>query len=377
MEKEILTNNVPATEEALHAYPPNPTPTPTQNRLPQMFLPLLILFGVILMSVLMKREDQTGTAAPPTSATPTTTVSPTRAQLPKPVYKTGEYLTFVHFAQGFSISYPAESVPELRGAGGGNFYVETGTTKNKASVLVYIQPVKQDVAKLTLQNVTDLSYDDWDRVEKIFSSMEEIMTKEQINLGGKRAFRIVSNLMERIIVPNGSDVLVIEIHNKKNDAKTIDKILSTFSLIPPIPASWKLHEDTKYKTFRIKHPANYNRILSEARTRSYDIVFEFPDGSINFSFPKNSTAGLYEDRLDFAVQMEQSLKEDVLGSKFNQNAFTFVQGGDVAIRVVHPSKQDLNLYFYLGATPVRVNAPIKLEAVLNQMLVSLNEEYSR
>ena len=90
------------------------------------------------------------------------------------------------------------------------------------------------------------------------------------------------------------------------------------------------------------------------------------------------SADRYSYNIDAAIQAEQFLKEDVATSKFNQNAFTFAQGGDSAIRVTHPLKQDFNLYFYLsGARSIRLSAPSNLESIVNQMLVSLNEGYNK
>lgn len=416
MKEKILTNdktqtniNIPASGETSQTYTQNSSAKSEdlilkrrlgfRNKFLPIFLLLLILFTIIVAFAFMKLRGQIDTSntipqsssitkisptATPVAEMPTNTQSIT--QIPKPIYKSGEFLTSVHFAQGFSIGYPADLIPELRGAGGGNFFLEIGDTNSKSSILVYPQYPKQDLSKLNLENVTELSYDYWGSEPKIIPPEEKIITKEQVNIGGIRAYKVVSNI-ERIIVPKEKSVLVIEIQNKNIATGIIDKITNTFSLISPIPTSWELYSDTKIKGFKIKHPADYKIDKKDNPiTQSYDVIFTSPEGNISFSFFNDTSpvkqyfasADRYSYNVNAAIQAEQFLKEDITNAKFNQNAFTFAQGGDSAIRVVHPAKQDFNLYFYLFGIPsIKINAPSKLEPVVNQMLMSLNEEYNK
>lgn len=368
-----------------------------------IFVLLLAIFISALVFVILKPKSTNNTIgnfpqpstsinAPPTanSITEIPSVTQISQQTVKPSYKAGEFLTFTHFAQGYSIGYPAELVPELSGAEGGNFFLEIGNTSNKSSILIYPQYPKQDLSKLNLDNVIELSYDYWGgQPRKIVSSEEKIITKEEVKIGGIRAFKIISNV-ERIIVPKQKSVLVFEIQNKNANTNIIDQIINTFSLISTIPNNWKLYSDTKITGFKIKYPSNYEvKKLENSSSQSYDVVFVGPGGNITFNFYNDSSpikkdfasAHDYSSNINAAIQAEQLLKEDVITSKFNQNAFTFEQGGDYAIRVIHPLKQDFNLYFIfssyfnpLGFPSIKVNAPIALEQTVNQMLMSLNED---
>lgn len=372
-----------------------------RNKFLPIFLLLLILFTIIVAFAFMKLRVQINTSntIPQSSSIPK--ISPTATsvaemptntqsltQIPKPIYKSYEFLTFVHFAQGFSIGYPADLIPELRGAGGGNFFLEISDTNSKSSILVYPEFPKQDLSKLNLDNVTELSYEYWGSEPKIIPPEEKIITKEQVDIGGIRAYKVVSNI-ERIIVPKEKSVLVIEIENKNIATGLIDQITNTFSLISPIPTSWELYSDTNVKGFKIKHPADYKIDTKDNPiTQSYDVTFTSPAGNISFSFFYDTSPVkqyFIDDSIDHyslnvnaVIQAEQFLKEDIINAKFNQNVFSFEQGGNSSIRVVHPEKQDFNLYFYLFDVPsIKVNAPSKLEPVVNQMLMSLDDEYNQ
>ena len=165
MEKEVLTKdktqaniNVPASGETSQTYTQNSSTKLEdpilkrklgfRNKFLPIFLLLLILFTIIVGFAFMKLRGQIDTSNTiPQSSSITTKISPTATpvaemptntqsitQIPKPIYKSGELLTFVHFAQGFSIGYPADLIPELRGAGGGNFFLEIGDKSNKSSI---------------------------------------------------------------------------------------------------------------------------------------------------------------------------------------------------------------------------------------------------
>ena len=278
-------------------------------------------------------------------------------------------------------------MPELRGATGGNFFLEIGDENNKSALWIYPEYPLQDLSKLNLDNVTDLSYEYYGSEPKIIPPEEKIIKKEQITIGGAQAYKIISDI-ERIIVPRKNTVLVINVENKSVFADKIDEIINTFSLIPSVPDNWDLYSDNKVEGFRLRYPSNYSvEVLdNNATSFSYDVVFDSSEGKITFNFYNEiSPMGQYfvsPDRysynMDTAIQAEQFLKEDITTSKFHQNAFTFAQGGDSAIRVTHPLKQDFNLYFYLsGARSIRLSAPSNLESIVNQMLVSLNEGYNK
>lgn len=360
----------------------------SRNKFIRLFLMFFILFTIILSFAFIKQRNKISISdtSPQSSSMNKISSTATPTGIPKPIYNSSEFLTFVHFAQGFSIGYPAAFTPELRGAGGGNFFLEIGDTSSKSSILVYPQHPKQDLAKLNLENVTELSYNYWGNERKIFPSEEKVLSKELVNIGEIRAYKVNSNL-ERIIIPKEKSILVIEIQNKNIAPNLIDKITSTFSLIPPIPNSWEIYSDKNIKGFKVKHPADYKiDKKNNPNMQSYDVIFTSPEGSISFSFFNKdspveqffSSSNRYSYNVDAATQAEQFFKEDVKNAKFNQNAFTFIQGGNSVIRVVHPAKQDFNLYFgalYFGAPSIKLNAPTKLEQVVNQMLMSLNEEF--
>jgi len=353
-------------------------------------------------------DSKTGSSSPDTQVTkyfPPSSSSTSPTLTVKPIYSDQDYVVFAHYLQGYTIDYPAKDIDaHLVGATSGNFKKDFS---DGSSILIYQIRPENPISEIDFNNIfTQLTVCDMGDCYNFFENIqyEKLLEKKMTTLNGMGAFWIKTSeklgyvnesadslgepvTVERYLIPQKDTFLIIEITYKDSVSNDLSRTLSTFRIIPSIPESWITYENSQYNEIKFKHPENY-RIVENNQEKRIGITSS--EGIINlYYFDKNDELGSYINSIgDFAprkggvgyssiYEAENYLGNDVEQLKFSLNAFTFIQGGNHAIRVYDPSHKRVTVYFYTYTTDTlkffRVTSPESMEMVMNQILMSMNQ----
>jgi len=341
-----------------------------------------------------KLTEQTSQDLTPTS----NTIIPT--QVAKPIYTTEDYVVFAHYSLGYTIKYPATNVEmHLVGVTGGNF---TQKYNDESSILIYdILPEENTLSKVTIDNIMQQLTDCVEQGCRKFFELkgyEKLLEKKIINLSGTNAFWIkttipegstnevpsyitIGSTVERYIIPHKDRFLILELNYKDKISNELSKAIDSFRLIPNIPPNWVEYEKNDNSKIRFKHPNEYeiteniSKKQIEMKSSKGTIILDYYDKNDELGKLFMYETGYQNMELESGYKAEQFLGNDITNFKFSINAFSYGQGGDKAIRVFNPSKQQEVVYFYAYGSPLiyRITSPESMEMEMNQILMSVNK----
>lgn len=320
----------------------------------------------------------------------------------KPIYSAEDYVVFAHYNLGYTVEYPANILDmRLVGATGGNF---TQTYNDGSSTLIYdIYPEENTISKTSIDNMMELSECGEGGCSKFFKNKdyEKLQEKKIVNLDGNNVFwvktiipegstyklpphtPIKSATIERYIIPQKNRFLILELNYKDKKSDELLKTVSSFRLIPNLPLNWIEHKDDNISKLKFKYPNEYKfteyiqKKQIEATSLQGTVIINYFDKNDGISkyFNYKSDSDFPYLTLESGYSAEKYLNNDITKLKFSINAFTFRQGGDIAIRVFNSDKQQVTVYFYTTGSSLtyRISAPKTMETIMNQMLVSVNE----
>jgi hypothetical protein len=318
------------------------------------------------------------------------------------------FKVFKHYGphHRYSIKYPANLDVILVGATSGNARFSFKTKEEIEVNLVIINFFPDKIPPIS----------DLDKIQqpgeggyyKLIPDFEKIVQKEEIKMAGFRGLKVSTikeeqreQVYEYILLPVKNKIVDFQLSYKFPKPASLDdipesvttviaQIINTYGQLKEPPLNWKLYSDKRFP-IGINYPSNWN-VEQKSEKENYIISFrplaieKFGESSIKLHFlPNAKEAMTYElTKFEQFVQKEENASQEALN--LERYAFTFLQGGDYAIKVIPPSrKTSLSIYFpcqdakcvnYLIRADLFVEnneAFEELSEIFDQMLISFNK----
>lgn len=354
---------------------------------------------------------------------PTPTIAPTYEPTTQPLVeeKIENWKVFKHYNpyERYSINYPANLDVILVGATSGNpafnFKVEEEVEVNLSVINFFPDKIPPIYDLDKIQQPGEGGY------YKLIPNYKEIVKKEEINIAELKGLKVFAflktppipefeeewkkHINEYIILPVEKRVVAFQVDYKfpkppslgdipESATKIVAQMINTYKQLKEPPLSWELYSDEGFP-IKANYPPDW-KVEQKGNEKDYILSFNPPEGNFGKSkiefhrllLPKDKAEEMWYgiERLERLVQSIENAPKETLG--LERHAFTFLQGGDYAIKVT-PTSRKANFSIYLPIPFGRFEnhiyrfdlivgneeAPKELLEIFDQMLVSLNKIY--
>lgn len=340
---------------------------------------------------------------------PEPTVTPTYEPTIQPIIeeRIENWKVFKHYNpyECYSINYPANLDVVIAGATSGNpvfsFKVEEGVEADLSVINFFpdkIPPIYD------LDKIQQLGMGGY---YKLIPDYKKVVKKEEITIAGFRGLKVFTireefreHVYEYVLLPVENKVVVFQMDYRfpkpadlddipESVMKIVAQIINSFKQLKEPPLNWKRYSDERFP-IGINYPPSWE-VEQEGSEEDYIISFKppnenFGESSVELHFlPKAGEAMAYDPtQFEQFVQAEENASKEALS--LERYAFTFLQGGDYAIKVI-PSSRTANLSIYFPCQDAKcVNYLIRadlfvgnedvfgeLSEIFDQILISFNK----